>query len=66
MYGTIYSLSADGFSYEELKQHADRVRQRLLKVKDVNKVEIFGAQDEKIVIEVSQHRPARWASSWAC
>jgi multidrug efflux pump len=59
VYGTIYSLSADGFSYEELKQHADRVRQRLLKVKDVNKVEIFGAQDEKIFIEVSQSRLAQ-------
>ena len=59
VYGTIYALSADGFSYEELKQHADRVRQRLLKVKDVNKVEIFGAQDEKIFIEISQQRLAQ-------
>ena len=59
VYGTLYALSADGFSYEELKQHADRVRQRLLKVKDVNKVEIFGAQDEKIFIEISQQRLAQ-------
>ncbi len=58
VYGSIYSLSSDGFSYEELKEHADRVRQRLLKVKDVNKVEIFGAQDEKIFIEISQKRLA--------
>ena len=59
VYGTIYSLSADGFSYEELKGQADRVRQRLLKVKDVNKVELFGAQDEKIFIEISQKRLAQ-------
>jgi len=59
VYGSIYSLSSDGFSYEELKEQADRVRQRLLKVKDVNKVEIFGAQDEKIFIEISQKRLAQ-------
>ncbi|HEX6704571.1 MAG TPA: efflux RND transporter permease subunit [Albitalea sp.] len=59
VYGSIYALSSDGFSYEELKEQADRVRQRLLKVKDVNKVEIFGAQDEKVFIEISQKRLAQ-------
>ncbi|MCW5663181.1 MAG: efflux RND transporter permease subunit [Piscinibacter sp.] len=59
VYGSIYALSADGFSYEELREHADRVRQRLLKVKDVNKVAIFGAQDEKIFVEISQKRLAQ-------
>ncbi|MBC7994855.1 MAG: efflux RND transporter permease subunit, partial [Rhizobacter sp.] len=59
VYGSIYALSADGFSYEELKEQADQVRQRLLKVKYVNKVEIFGAQDEKIFIEISQKRLAQ-------
>ncbi|TMH26898.1 MAG: efflux RND transporter permease subunit, partial [Betaproteobacteria bacterium] len=59
VYGSIYSLSSDGFSYEQLKEQADRVRQRLLKVKDVNKVEIFGAQDEKIFVEISQKRLAQ-------
>ncbi len=59
VYGSIYALSSDGFSYDELKEHADQVRQRLLKVKDVNKVEVFGAQDEKIFIEISQKRLAQ-------
>ncbi len=59
VYGSVYALSSDGFSYAELKDQADRVRQRLLKVKDVNKVEIFGAQDEKIFIEISQKRLAQ-------
>jgi Cation/multidrug efflux pump len=59
VYGTIYALSADGFSYEELRQHADRVRQRLLKVPDVAKVEFFGVQDEKLYVEVSQRRLAQ-------
>jgi multidrug efflux pump len=59
VFGTMYALSADGFTYEELRQNADRVRQRLLKVPSVNKVEIFGAQEEKLFIEVSQKRLAQ-------
>ncbi len=38
---------------------ADEVRQQLLRVSDVNKVELFGAQDEKLYIEVSQKRLAQ-------
>lgn len=59
VYGSIYALSADGFSYRELRDTADRVRQRLLKVQHVNKVAIFGAQDEKVFIEISQKRLAQ-------
>jgi multidrug efflux pump subunit AcrB len=59
VYGSIFALSADGFSYAELKDQADRVRQRLLKVKDVNKVAVFGAQDEKVFIDISQKRLAQ-------
>ena len=59
VYGTMYALSSDGFSYQELKDHADRVRQRLLKVTDVNKVAVFGAQDEKLFVEISQKRLAQ-------
>ena len=59
VYGSIYALSADGFGYKELKDQADAVRQRLLKVKDVSKVQIFGAQDEKVFIEIPQQRLAQ-------
>jgi multidrug efflux pump subunit AcrB len=58
VYGSIFALSSDGFTYEELREHADDVRQRLLKVPDVAKVEIFGIQAEKLFIEVSQRRLA--------
>jgi len=58
VYGTIYALSADGFSDEELREHADTVRERLLRVKDVAKVEIFGAQPEKVFVEISHKRLA--------
>lgn len=59
VYGSIYALSADGFSYQELRDAADRVRQQLLKVRHVNKVAVFGAQDEKVFVELSQKRLAQ-------
>jgi multidrug efflux pump subunit AcrB len=59
VYGSIFALSADGFSREELRVYADRVRQQLLRVPDVAKVEIFGAQAERVFIEISQKRLAQ-------
>ncbi|MBI3101106.1 MAG: efflux RND transporter permease subunit [Burkholderiales bacterium] len=56
VYGVIYALQAKGYSYAEVKQFADDVRQQLLRVPDVAKVELFGVQDEKLYIEVSQKR----------
>jgi multidrug efflux pump len=59
VYGSIFALSADGFSREELRVQAERVRQQLLKVPDVAKVEVFGAQPEKLFVEISQKRLAQ-------
>ena len=59
VYGSIFALSADGFSREELRVQADRVRQRLLQVPNVAKVETFGAQAEKVFVEISQKRLAQ-------
>ncbi len=56
VYGVIYALQAEGFSAAEVKQFADDVRQQLLRVPDVAKVELFGVQDEKLYIEISQKR----------
>ena len=58
VFGVIYALQGEGYSYADLKRVADDVRQQLLKVKDVNKVELFGAQDEKLFVEISQKRLA--------
>ena len=59
VYGVIYALESDGFNYAEVKTFADTVRQQLLRVPDVAKVELFGAQDEKVFIEISQKRLAQ-------
>ncbi|MDD2810815.1 efflux RND transporter permease subunit, partial [Rhodoferax sp.] len=59
VYGVIYALQAPGFSYAEVKTFADEVRQQLLRVPNVAKVELFGVQDEKLFIEISQQRLAQ-------
>ena len=58
-YGSIFALSGDGFTYAEMKDYADFVRQQLLGVPLVAKVEQFGVQDEKINIEFSHKKFAQ-------
>ncbi|MEN3297592.1 MAG: multidrug efflux pump, partial [Burkholderiales bacterium] len=58
-YGSIFALSGDGFTYAEVKDYADFVRQQLLRVPSVAKVELFGVQDEKIHIEFSNRKFAQ-------
>jgi multidrug efflux pump len=55
-YGSIFAISGDGFTYAEMKEYADFVRQQLLQVPLVAKVEQFGVQDEKINIEFSHKK----------
>ena len=58
-YGSIFALSADGFNYAEVKEYADFVRQQLLRVGLVSKVELFGVQAEKLNIEFSHKKFAQ-------
>ncbi len=52
-YVTLHALTGDGFSYPELKDRAKRIRDLLLRVEGVEKVDLIGTQDEKVFIEVS-------------
>jgi multidrug efflux pump subunit AcrB len=58
-YGSIFALATDGFTYAEVKEYADFVRQQLLGVPSVAKVELYGVQDEKIFIEFSTKKFAQ-------
>ncbi len=58
VYSTIYMLSGDGLTFADLKAHAEDIRQRLLRVPDVNKVDIIGEQPQKIFIELSHEKLA--------
>jgi multidrug efflux pump subunit AcrB len=58
-YGSIFALSGDGFTYAEMRDYADFVRQQLLAVPLVAKVEQFGVQQEKVNILFSQQKFAQ-------
>jgi multidrug efflux pump len=52
-YGIIYGFTADGFTHRELRDYIEGIRSRLLQVPDVSKIDVLGAQDEKIFVEFS-------------
>ena len=52
-FGIIYGFTADGFTHRELRDQVEEIRSKLLQVADVSKIEILGAQDERIFIEFS-------------
>jgi multidrug efflux pump subunit AcrB len=58
VFGTIVTLTGDGFSYAELKEVADDVRDELLLIPEVAKVEIYGAQEERIFVDYGNARLA--------
>jgi len=58
VFGNIYALTGPGLSYAQLKDYADNMRDQLLKVKDVAKVELYGVQDERIHIDIANARLA--------
>ena len=43
----LYMLTSDGADYAQMKKVAEAFRQRLLKVKNVTKVNLYGTQDER-------------------
>src|SRR5207344_2280209 len=54
----LYMLTADGADYAQLKRVAEGLRQRLLKVANVTKVNLYGVQDQKIFVEFSHAKLA--------
>jgi multidrug efflux pump subunit AcrB len=57
-FGIIYGFTADGFTHRELRDYVEDIRSKLLAVRDVSKIEILGAQDEKIFVEFSMQELA--------
>ena len=54
----LYMMTGDGADYAQLKKAAEGLRQRLLKVPGVTKVDIYGNQDERIFVEFSHAKLA--------
>ena len=57
-FGIIYGFTADGFTQRELRDYVETVRTKLLSVPDVSKIELLGAQEERIFVEFSTRQLA--------
>jgi multidrug efflux pump len=57
-FGIIYGFTADGFTHRELRDYVEEIRSKLLSVPDVSKIEVLGAQDERIFVEFSMQELA--------
>src|SRR5215207_7907842 len=54
----LYMMTGDGADYAQLKKAAEGMRQRILKVPGVTKVNLYGSQDERIFVEFSHAKLA--------
>jgi len=63
VFGILIALTADGYTYQEMKDAADDLRNQLLRLEDVAKVNIHGAQEERIFVEFSNARLAEFGFS---
>jgi multidrug efflux pump len=57
-YGIVYGFTADGFTHRELRDHVEEVRKQLLQLPDISKVDMLGAQDERVYVEFSTEQLA--------
>jgi len=58
VYGNVYAFSADGLSYRQLRDYVEKVRTEILKVPDIGKTQILGAQNEVIYLDFSPRKLA--------
>ena len=54
----LYMMTGDGADFAQLKKAAEGMRQRVLKVPGVTKVNLYGAQEERIFVEFSHAKLA--------
>jgi len=63
VFGIIIALTGEGYTYAELKEVADDVRNELLLIDETAKVEIQGAQEERVFVEYNNARLAEFGLS---
>jgi multidrug efflux pump len=56
VYGNIYAFQADGLSDRQLRDYVEDVREQVLRVPNVGRVDLLGVQDEVIYIEFSPQK----------
>jgi len=57
-YGIVYGFTADGFTQRELRDYVEDVRKQLLQLPDISKIDVLGAQDERVYVEFSTRQMA--------
>ena len=63
VYGIQLGLEADGYTYAEMKNQADQIKDDIIRLKIVGGVEISGVQEEQIFIEYDNARLAQYGIS---
>ena len=56
VFGIVIGVTAENFSYRELKDITDQVKDELINLPEVGKVDIFGDQEERVFIEYNNAR----------
>ncbi|TMP31732.1 MFS transporter [Pseudoalteromonas rubra] len=56
VYGVLYAITGDGYSYEELKEYVDYLKRELVLVDGVSKVTIAGEQQAQVTVEISSQK----------
>lgn len=64
VYGLFYALTGDGYTFRELKDYADILKEQLLLVPGVRKITIAGEQKEVVYLEVSRANMAKLGISY--
>lgn len=59
VYGVMYSVTGDGYSYDELKDYVDYLKRELVLVKGVSKVTVAGEQQAQVMVEISTRKLAQ-------
>jgi len=59
VYGIFFAVTGEGFSYKELKDYVDFLKRELLLVQEVAKIDIWGAQQEAVFVEISRSKLAQ-------
>lgn len=60
VYGMIFAISGDGYSYQDIADYTDYLRRELVLVKGVGKVMVSGKQNEQVIVEVSREKLANF------
>ncbi|AIY67116.1 efflux RND transporter permease subunit [Pseudoalteromonas piratica] len=63
VYGVLYAISGDDYSYEELENYVDYLRRELVLVEGVGKVTVAGEQKPQVIVEISSHKLAQLGMS---